>query len=250
MGFRCILLMVVLFWFVFWGKIAVAEQGQGGPEITVVVQLSAEIPLPVLNQAEAEAGRIFRAADIEIHWVDCIRGIVMVDDACRRVPGTNDFVLHIVSQGRTSSDLVFGLAFLDQNGAGKYTDVFFDRVEQAHRKFGANVSCLLGTVAAHELGHLLLGAHAHSNAGIMTAVWKGEILRQVDMGTLLFTHKQASLIGERLRGIKESVISVGYRSGAHQRSFWTASGTTEGHALILLGASTYAVGNSKSRDLF
>jgi hypothetical protein len=249
MGFHSRLLLAVLLWIVPWGKMAVAEQGRGGPEITVVVQSSAEIPLAVLNQAEAEAGRIFHAAGVEILWVDCVRGIVIVNDACLRVPGTNDFVLHIVSRGRTTSDLVFGLAFLDQGGAGKYSDIFFDRVEQAHRKFGANVSSLLGTVAAHELGHLLLGAHAHSNAGIMTAVWKGEILKQVDMGTLLFTHEQASLMGERIRSVKEGVASVGHPPGAAAYPFGPFPARLRG-APIPLGAFPYALGNSKSRDLF
>jgi hypothetical protein len=56
----------------------------------------------------------------------------------------------------------------------------------------------LGTVIAHELGHLLLGSHAHSYAGVMTPIWRGEVLQLEAMGCLLFTHDQASLMRRRL----------------------------------------------------
>jgi hypothetical protein len=58
---------------------------------------------------------------------------------------------------------------------------------------------LLGTVAAHELGHLLLGSHAHSSIGIMTPHWEPETLRRMNMGGLLFTREQASRMQERIR---------------------------------------------------
>ena len=69
--------------------------------------------------------------------------------------GPRPVCLHIVPTGKTSSDLVFGLAFLDERGVGKYSDVFLDRIEEACAESGADLSRLLGAVAAHELGHLL-----------------------------------------------------------------------------------------------
>lgn len=202
MGFRRSmgwLIMVSLF-VLLWGNIAAGSEGRRDPEITVLVQDSAGISGAVLNEAELEAARIFRAAGIAIAWLDCSTGSAGVDDACHGVPGFRQFVLHIVSKGKTSSDLVFGVAFLGQDGTGKYSDVFFDRVEQAQGKFCTNRTRLLGTVAAHELGHLLLGSHAHSHAGVMTPVWKDQTLRRMEMGSLLFTREQASLMRARIRG--------------------------------------------------
>jgi hypothetical protein len=118
-------------------------------------------------------------------------------------------MLNIVPEGKTSSDLVFGLAFLDKDGSGRYGDVFFNRVAAAQRAFGADVSQLLGSVAAHELGHLLLGSHAHASSGIMSAVWTGDVLRHMEMGVLLFTREQASLKRTRIRGERVSLASVG-----------------------------------------
>ena len=192
--------LVVLLWLLRGTNFAADSDRRTVPEITVLVHNSAGISRPVLTQAAFETTRIFREAGIGIAWVDCSNGAVGVVAVCRGVPGPQQFVLHIVPSGKTSSDLVFGLAFLGQDGVGKYSDVFFDRLEQAHHEFGANLSQLLGTVAAHELGHLLLGSHAHSCAGIMTPVWKGNIFRQINMGNLLFTSEQASLMKERIHG--------------------------------------------------
>jgi hypothetical protein len=121
--------------------------------------------------------------------------------------------LQIAAKGRTSSDLVFGVAFLAQDGDGKYSNVFYDRVERAHSDFGAPVSRLLGAVSAHELGHLLLGSHAHSNAGIMTPVWKEEVLRRMEMGSLLFNSDQATRMRTRIRRGERTLVSMGASAG-------------------------------------
>jgi hypothetical protein len=182
----------------------VANAGGSDPEITVLVQNSARVPPPIMNKALRETSRIFHAAGIEIAWVRCSSGSGSVDDACHRVPGPKQLVLHIVSTGKTSSDLVFGLAFLDEAGNGKYSDVFLDRIEEAHEASGADISRLLGTVAAHELGHLLLGNHSHSYAGVMTPVWKSATLRREDMGCLWFTPEQATRMRARTEDVERA----------------------------------------------
>ena len=182
-----------------WGSIAAAGSGsQTASRITVLVNNSASVSASVLSQAELETARIFGAAGIEITWLNCLDRIANTVDVCSEVPGNNEFVLHIVPTGRTSSDLVFGVAFLGEDGSGKYCNVFFDRIRDAHSNLPASTSQLLGTVAAHELGHLLLGSHGHTRWGIMEAVWKEEALRQTGMGTFLFTAEQADLMRARI----------------------------------------------------
>jgi hypothetical protein len=189
-----LLLVVMLF-----GIRAAASAGRKGTEIAVLVYDSVQIPLSVLDQAERDAATIFRTAGVEVRWVNCSNGSALVDDSCHHVPGSNQLVLHIVPRGKTSTDLVFGLSFLDEDGTGKYSDVFFDRIADAGRAFGANPSRLLGAVAAHELGHLLLGSHAHSCIGIMTPQWEKQTLRSLNRGRLLFTPEQASRMQARIR---------------------------------------------------
>lgn len=183
---------------------AVANAGETDVEITVLVQNSARMSDPIMKKAQLETSRIFRAAGINIAWVQCSGGFGGVNDACHRTPGPKQFVLHIVSKGKASSDLVFGLAFLDEAGDGKYSDVFVDRIKEAHQASGADLSRLLGTVAAHELGHLLLGNHAHSYVGVMTPVWKSATLRREDMGCLWFTPEQATRMRARIGDVERA----------------------------------------------
>jgi hypothetical protein len=211
MRFRCGagLLGIVL----LWGNMAAGRVGEGGAEIRVLVNNSVRMSGSVLNHAEEEAARIFRTAGIDIVWANCLGGFVLAADVCRHSPGSNEFVMHIVANGRTSSDLVFGLSFLDSDGAGKYSDIFYDRVEEAHRQMGEDISQLLGTVAAHELGHLLLGSNAHSCSGIMAPVWRKGILRQMEMGNLLFSSEQASRMRARIRDRGLRMAGVGASAG-------------------------------------
>jgi hypothetical protein len=200
-----------------WGNIAGAQSRQSiDSKITVLVHDGTGISKAMLNDTETEAARIFRAAGIAVVWLDCSGPYGRVEAACHRTPGPDQFVLHIVAMGKTSSDLVFGLAFLDEGGAGKYSDVFLDRIEQASRDSGADLSRLLGTVAAHELGHLLLGNHAHSYVGVMTPVWKADTLHREDMGCLLFTPEQASLMRTRI----ESDGQAGLRAVSERKVGW------------------------------
>jgi len=190
------------------GSIAVADSAHTATmRMTVLVNNNASVSASVLTQAEGEATRIFGAAGIEVLWINCQDKIASTDGVCREAPGANQFVLHIVPTGKTSTDLVFGVAFLGQDGSGKYCNVFFDRIEEAHRKLGASTSQMLGTVAAHELGHLLLGSHGHSRWGIMEPVWKEESLRQAGMGAFLFTTEQAKLMKARIERAERVLVS-------------------------------------------
>jgi hypothetical protein len=172
-----------------WGSVATAQDRSS--EITVLVNDSAGVKPSVLRNAEQEAARLFDAAGIEVQWVNCAQ-----TNACRRILGPKEFVLHIVPGGRTRSDFVFGEAFLGEDGRGQYCDVFFDRLQQTQGD--VNLAALLGAVSAHELGHLLLGSNSHSRIGIMEPRWGQEGLRNVGMGRLLFTLEQAQSMRNRL----------------------------------------------------
>lgn len=194
MGFRqsaAPVLAVLLFASVF----SAASDTDGIRKITVLVQNHAKLSQPLLKTAEGEAARIFRAAGVHVRWIDCSKG-----DACHHVPGPSEFVLNVVPEGKTSSDLVYGIAFLGPAGEGKYADVFFRRIEAACAATGNNVPRFLGTIAAHELGHLLLGLNAHTYEGVMSATWSDSVLQRLKMGSLLFTREQSVDIRARITG--------------------------------------------------
>lgn len=166
-------------------------------QVTVLVINSARVAPAILRQAERESARIFLSAGIEILWVNC--GPDSPEAGCPEVGGVNQFVLHIVPQATTFTDSVFGVAFLGENGRGRYGDVFFDGIAAMKEQPPGGDSQLLGAVMTHELGHLLLGAHSHSPVGIMMPVWNPDGLRRIRMGNLFFTSEESSRIRARIR---------------------------------------------------
>ena len=176
------------------GSVAAAQDAQ------ILVYNDARVEEAVLDASLWEAARIFRMAGIRLEWVNCSKQLLGLEkDFCRLVADNKKFVLRVISTGKTSSDLVFGQAYLGDRGTGKYADVFLDRIKAAHAVYGTNVTSLLAAVCAHELGHLLLGFQAHSWTGIMTPVWEAECLRRISMGNLLFTSEQGVRMRSRLR---------------------------------------------------
>jgi hypothetical protein len=174
------------------------------PRIAVFVNDSVGIDQAVLRHAENEAARLFRRGGIEVQWRNCAE-----TSDCRRPPGSNEFVLHIVPNGRTGSEFVFGEAFLGPDGRGRYADVFFNRLRDAQGNL--SIAQLLGAVCAHELGHLLLGPHSHSLVGIMQPIWRQEVLHRIAMGNLTFTPDQQRMMKDRLPSEGFAVTSIAGR---------------------------------------
>jgi len=170
--------------------------------VTVDVFNDAGVAMAVLKSAELEAERIFEAAHIQTRWQYCPRGQDKqeTDPACRALPAPNQLSLRIVPGSTKGNDDVFGVAFLGADGMGAYSDVFYGSVERLHSQAHSNVGRVLGHVMAHEIGHLLIGSHAHSPWGIMSAKWHDQELQRLEMGRLLFTPEQEKSIYSRLHG--------------------------------------------------
>jgi hypothetical protein len=193
----------------------VAEVGEDG-QVRVLVYDDARAPASVLQQAGSEAIRIFREAGIDLRWVNCSDRSAR--DECQTVSNRDKLIVNVIAKAKSASESVYGDAFLAKDGNGRYADIFFDRIDQTHREDGINEARLLGAVAAHEIGHLLLGFGAHSWLGIMAPKWSGEHIRQLEMGRLLFAPQQANRMQERIfalttRSARTRVSEKSYASG-------------------------------------
>lgn len=161
-------------------------------ETAVFVSSDVPVSASVLKVAEQRASEIFLQAGIEIEWINCL---YLPDPACNRTFRPRDVSLRITSHvSKATSDLVFGVAWLDLNGAGRYADVFWKRVEELYAQTNINMGLILGSVMAHEMGHLL-GVKSHSVRGLMTSRWGQAELQAIQMGTLAFLPAQ----GEQMR---------------------------------------------------
>ncbi len=112
----------------------------------------------------------------------------------------------------------FGLALVPEDGSqGTNAYIFSRRVERlAAANPDISLAVLLGCVAAHEIGHLLLGSNTHQRSGIMTADWYGADLRHAATGDLLFTKEQGAHLQKeaRRRAVPEYATSAEYYKGA------------------------------------
>ena len=186
------------------------SDADGNPEVTVSVNNDAGVSSEVLTQAELEAAKIFARAGLEVIWSNCAssRDWVSPDTPvpartgpanradCVHFDWPSHLALRIVHHPISPMNEVFGVAFLSAEGTGCYSDVFFDQATALRADWNVDLASLLGNVAAHELGHLLLGTNSHARDGIMKARWQQEELLKVRRDSLLFTKEQA----EHMRG--------------------------------------------------
>jgi hypothetical protein len=89
-------------------------------------------------------------------------------------------------------DTISGYAVLPAHIAAVYYD-YLPRLPNGERNKN-DTALVLGCVIAHELGHLLLGVHGHSNGGIMQAHWGIEQTQLALMSQLSFLPEEARLM--------------------------------------------------------
>jgi hypothetical protein len=169
--------------------------------VTVDIYNDVGIASPLLKSAEVEAERIFDAAHIHIRLRDCtaVENQPPADPGCHALRAPNHLSLRILPGANKQNDDIFGVAFLAADGTGVYSDVFYGSIETLHTQVPTNLARVLGHVMAHEIGHLLIGSHAHSTWGIMCAKWHHQELQRLEMGTLFFTTEQEQAMFSRLQ---------------------------------------------------
>lgn len=182
-----------------WAKAAKGEPPESA-RITISVYNDAQAPAEVLERAQNEASRVFRQAGIEVHWLNCRIPAVSEEAsrACRQATFPEHLHLRIVRKSLGLKAEAMGTSFQADDGSGCYADLFYEPMQQLHQTDGTDIASLLGHVAAHEIGHLLLGANSHSAAGIMHAHWTAQELASTKVGGLAFQHKESQRMKARL----------------------------------------------------
>jgi len=181
------------------------------PDVAISVYDYAHVSNELLAAAEEDAHRVFRHAGVETVWTTCLPKLEKVQPNDCYAVDISHLMLKILpraisAQARDRSD-VLGTALVDDKGVGYYAYVFYDSVQRVaeERKLG---HAMLGDVLAHEIGHLLLGSNSHSVSGIMSAHWRGEELRRISEGSMLFTPSQSRMLRDRLESPRADIRVV------------------------------------------
>jgi len=150
------------------------------PELNIRVYGFEGLPLGALPEAYTEAERLLSPASIRLKWINCTSPLLSSECTAAQLPA--DLTLRIVADAlppATASAL--GLAAWSGELAAAF--IFYDRVA-ALRTRERFVPTILGRVMAHEITHLLLGAHSHSEVGLMKGQWSADDLRTVNSAWL------------------------------------------------------------------
>lgn len=168
--------------------------------VTISVYNEARVSGDVLGHAEEEAGRIFRRAGIAVKWLNCRVPAANEKGSseCREAAFPAHLHLRIVQTALGLKGEAMGISFQAEDGRGCYADLFYKPMQDLHKTDGTDLASLLGHVAAHEIGHLLLGRNSHAVAGIMHAHWTPDELASANVGALVFLDKESQRMRERL----------------------------------------------------
>jgi hypothetical protein len=172
-----------------------ADSGtQRRPKVRISVFNDAGLKRGTVLRAEDDATAVFRQAGIEVEWNNCGGGenVGQAHQQCVEVAYPASLSLRIQRRPRGLVREAFGVAYLSENGQGAYCDVFVEPMEELQRMYPVSLETVLGHVAAHEVAHLLLGAHSHSVNGLMRGHWSLQTFEEMKRGTLGFNSTQSA----------------------------------------------------------
>lgn len=156
--------------------------------LTVRVYQTAGLPSALEKRALAEAESVLRSGVVDVRWRDCTG--LNASPACHVPPGPFELML-VVRKGTPCRDTspTLGEALLARAGDGRgvMATVYLDCVERLATAGRTDVSVLLGRVAAHELGHLIMRTSAHARRGLMRPNWTSDEVRRNRVADWTFT---------------------------------------------------------------
>jgi len=178
--------------------IAAADRATSLPIVIVVFDLAAVHPA-VLDQAEKEAGRIYLHAGVKTTWSRSTPHSSGSNGDQVPSRSAHAFTVHLIIQPTSPKrgnrpTFLMGAAPPTARDCGGTVYVFYDQVEGFSSVQRAEPARVLGTVVAHEVGHLLTRQPGHSANGVMRAPWGSVDWELASKGHLLFSASDAAVI--------------------------------------------------------
>jgi hypothetical protein len=162
------------------------------PAITLKVWNEAQLDDQILLGTKKETTEMLGRTGVRLVWVDCAAGIVDSTslNPCRRDGRSVDFRLHITTYKPPFATREM-LGYSDPGGTAA---VYYPAVAKLSKSYRVAAPQILSAAIIHEVGHLILGANAHTPQGVMRAHWGLEQFRLIEAGELDFARDQAKLL--------------------------------------------------------
>ena len=174
----------------------------------------AALPAAELDPILATVDRLFGDVGLRVQWAHC--SATDPPSVCKAAIESGGLALRLLAAAPPVADpsapLALGFAVLDEVGAGVMASVYLGRVRRLGRVSSVAPGWLSGLVAAHELGHLLLGTAGHGDHGVMRAGWSVQDLQRGAVTEWRFSSDE----GARLRAWVSRVLQESSRS--HQKA--------------------------------
>jgi hypothetical protein len=164
--------------------------------ITIRVLDYAHVQPASLLSAERTATDILRKAGVDLVWIKCGGGQAgWQEPGCSSPVTPLDLVVNVLPRSQAQPlhfrPETLGAA-VESTGKdfGFFAYVFYDNVKDCAVHESLDLARLLGDTIVHELAHLLLGAHSHSNSGVMSPCWRGREFLAVKQSRLSFSSSE------------------------------------------------------------
>jgi hypothetical protein len=164
------------------------------PAVVIAVEDLAGVPLAITQDGLAGAARLFTKVGVTIVWCkpQCLASEFVKPSMFVRL----EFVPGRTELSSTLPGPVLGSA---TNSRVLSMRVFYDDVRTVAERRQVPPEVLTAYVIAHELGHLLLGEHAHTATGLMKYLWDGQdVVHGVAQGAFSFSTDEAIRIRRTL----------------------------------------------------
>jgi len=199
--FRRRSLLFLSVWAALFSTSALARTPDMISRVKVSLFDDAHLDPGILAQAQAGASHVFAQAGIELDWLACpprdAQDFSPSTSPCSALSWPDHLSVRIIPHGRNVAADIFGQAFVDDQGHGVYSNIYYQNLVLSRDHPGVSDADMLGYVIAHELGHLLLGTNSHSVSGLMQATWTPHVL-MLARPSLVFTAPQSALLRSRI----------------------------------------------------
>jgi hypothetical protein len=144
--------------------------------ITVRVYQIAGLPSMLEQRTLVEAETVLQAARVDVRWRKC-NGPTR-SAGCDSPPGPRELLLVVRKEAPCEDSATLGKAFLVRRAGGVLATVYLSCVSRLAKAAETDVAVLLGRVAAHELGHLMMHSSRHARRGLMRPHWTTSEVRR------------------------------------------------------------------------
>ncbi len=151
---------------------------------------------------ERSAAAIFRHAGVNVAWQHCSYAYAQCGTLAQQ-DGLGQTLVRLRIVDRLDRGGVHTLGWTIQGSSA--VTVQYRRVKQMTdaSTIGVSPGQVLGHLAAHEIGHVLLASNTHGLSGVMKSTYNNQDLLNMVQGRLLFTIQESLVLRSRL-GYKTS----------------------------------------------